>query len=139
MSGSGMMKPSPIPADVLPGKRHRKHSFRSSSPAAGARIAYRGGCRKPKKDLKAAKNRLIVAIVKYLEDCDVIKKGEVHETGDIIKLFYTQATNLQISSGERFVDYLSRFWDWNGARASAFQLTRGKRTPGIKRLKGMPA
>ncbi|MDR2481396.1 MAG: tyrosine-type recombinase/integrase, partial [Spirochaetaceae bacterium] len=78
-----------------------------------------------KKDIKATKNRILAAITKYLEDCDVIKKGEIHETGDIIKLFYTQATNLQMSSGERFVDYLSRFWDWNGNYVQG-RLERGK-------------
>ncbi len=54
------------------------------------------------------------AITKYLEDCEIIKKGEIHDVGEIIKLFYTQMTNQQMSSGERFVDYLYRFWDWNG-------------------------
>jgi len=52
-----------------------------------------------KKDLKVTKNRLMGAIAKYLEDCE---------------LFYTQVTNMQMSSGERFVDYLRRFWDWDG-------------------------
>ena len=47
-----------------------------------------------KKDIKATKNRLIKAINRYLEDCDVIKKGEQYETGEIIKLFYTQVTNM---------------------------------------------
>jgi len=28
-----------------------------------------------------------------LEDCEVIKKGEVLDTSDILKLFYTQVTN----------------------------------------------
>ena len=34
-----------------------------------------------KKDLKATKNRLMGAIRKYLEDCGIIKKGEVQDTG----------------------------------------------------------
>jgi integrase len=51
-----------------------------------------------KKDAKATRNRLMGAITKYLEDCEVIKKGEVHETGEVIKLFYTQVTNSQMSS-----------------------------------------
>jgi integrase len=78
-----------------------------------------------KKDLKATKNRLLKAIAKYLEDCDVIKTGEIRETGDIIKLFYTQVTNQQMSSGERFVNYLTRFWDWNGDYVQG-RLERGK-------------
>jgi integrase len=78
-----------------------------------------------KKDRKATKNRLINAIVKYLEDCEVIKKGVNHETGDIIKLFYTQVTNMQFSSGERFIDYLHRFWDWNGSYVQG-RIERGK-------------
>ena len=67
-----------------------------------------------KKDLKATKNRLVAAITKYLKDCEIIKKGESCDTGEILKLFYTQVMNQQMSSGERFVDYLARFWDWNG-------------------------
>ena len=77
------------------------------------------------KDLKATKNRLMGAIAKYLEDCEVTKKGEVHDPGEIIKLFYTQVTNLQMSSGEGFVDYLKRFWDWNGDYVQG-RLERGK-------------
>lgn len=79
-----------------------------------------------KKDLKANKNRLIAAISKYLEDCDVIKKGEVHDTSDILKLFYTQVTNYQLASSQKFVDYLSQFWDWNGNYVQGC-LERGKR------------
>jgi hypothetical protein len=56
-----------------------------------------------RKDLKATKNRLMGAITKYLEDCEVIKNGDIHEEGEIIKLFYTQVTNMKMSSGERFV------------------------------------
>ena len=67
-----------------------------------------------RKDFKAAKNRLMGAIKKYLENTEVIKKGEIHEPGELIKLFYTQVTNEQMSSGETFVKYLYRFWDWNG-------------------------
>jgi len=78
-----------------------------------------------KKDFKATKNRLIGAITKYLEDCGIIKKGEKHEVGEIIKLFYTQVTNQQMSSGETFVDYLYRFWDWNGDYVQG-RLERGK-------------
>ena len=78
-----------------------------------------------KKDLKATKNRLIGAIRKYLEDCDVIKKGEIHEGADVIKLFYTQVTTLQLASGEVFVDYLYRFRDWNGNYVQG-RLDRGK-------------
>jgi integrase len=78
-----------------------------------------------KKDLKATRNRLMGAIAKYLEDCELLKKGEIYETGDIIKLFYAQITNSQMSSGERFVDYLTRFWDWNGGYVQG-RLERGK-------------
>jgi integrase len=67
-----------------------------------------------KKDLKATKNRLIGAVGKYLEDCEVIKKEKSHDAGEIIKLFYAQVTNTQLSSGEGFAAYLYRFWDWNG-------------------------
>jgi hypothetical protein len=59
-----------------------------------------------KKDLKATKNRLVAAIGKYLEDCEVIKKGEVHDTPSVIRLFYTQVTNQEMASGEKCVDYL---------------------------------
>jgi len=78
-----------------------------------------------RKDLKATKNRLMGAIKKYLEDCEVLKKGEIHEDGEIIKLFYTQVTNMKMSSGERFVDYLYRFWDWNGDYVQG-RLERGR-------------
>jgi integrase len=78
-----------------------------------------------KKDLKATKNRLVGAISRYLEDCEAIKKGEIHDAGEIIKLFYSQVTNQQMSSGETFVNYLYRFWDWNGDYAQG-RLERGK-------------
>jgi integrase len=78
-----------------------------------------------KNDPKAAKNRLIGAIAKYLEACGVVKKGEPRDDGEIVKLFYTQVTNLQMSSGERFVDYLNRFWDWNGDYVQG-RLERGR-------------
>jgi integrase len=67
-----------------------------------------------KQDLKAAKNRLVAAIRKYLEDCGIIKKGEFHDTANVMRLFYTQVTSQEMASGERFTDYLCRFWDWNG-------------------------
>jgi integrase len=79
-----------------------------------------------KKDLKATKNRLIGAISKYLEDCEVIKQGETYDAGEIIKLFYTQVTNAQMSSGEGFVAYLYRFWDWDGNYVQD-KLERGER------------
>jgi hypothetical protein len=78
-----------------------------------------------KQDLKAIKNRLVAAIAKYLKDCDVIKKGEVHETAEILKLFYTQVTNQQLASGEKFIDYLHHFWDWNGNYVQG-RIERGK-------------
>jgi integrase len=79
-----------------------------------------------KKDFKATKNRLISALEKYLKDCDVIKKGEIHETTEIIKLFYTQVTNHKLTSGEKFVDYLYHFWDWNGDYVQG-RIERGKK------------
>jgi integrase len=79
-----------------------------------------------KKDLKATKNRLIGALAKYLEDCEIIKKGETHNAGEIIKFFYTQVTNAQMSSGEGFIAYLYRFWDWNGDYVQD-KLERGER------------
>jgi integrase len=88
-------------------------------------MACRRFAENPKKDLKATKNRLIAAIAKYLEDCDVTKKGENHDAGDIIKLFYTQVTNLQLASGEKFIDYLYQFWDWSGNYVQG-RLERGK-------------
>ena len=78
-----------------------------------------------KKDLKVTKNRLMGAIAKYLEDCEIVKKGESCDAGEIIKLFYTQVTNMQMSSGERFVDYLHRFWDWDGDYVQG-RLERGR-------------
>jgi hypothetical protein len=78
-----------------------------------------------KKDLKATKSRLMGAIAKYLEECEAIRKGEIHENEEIIKLFYTQVTNSQMSSGETFVDYLNRFWNWNGDYVQG-RLERGK-------------
>jgi hypothetical protein len=60
-----------------------------------------------------------------LSNKSIIKKGEVHKEDEIIKLFYTQVTNTQMASGERFVDYLCRFWDWNGNYVQG-RLERGK-------------
>jgi integrase len=65
------------------------------------------------------------AITKHLQDSGVIKKGEVRDTGEIIKLFYAQVTNTQMSSGEGFVAYLYRFWNWEGAYVQG-RLERGK-------------
>jgi len=79
-----------------------------------------------KKDPKATKNRLVAAIAKYLEECEIIKKGEVHDASDIIKLFYTQVTNYQLASSEEFVKYLYQFWDWNGNYVQG-RIERGKR------------
>jgi len=39
---------------------------------------------------------------------------EEHEDSELIRLFYTKVTNEKMSGGETFVDYLNRFWDWNG-------------------------
>ncbi|MDR3139974.1 MAG: hypothetical protein LBT95_09950 [Treponema sp.] len=78
-----------------------------------------------KRDYKTAQNRLMGAIAKHLQDAGVIKKGEIQDAGEIIKLFYAQVTNTQMSSGEGFVAYLYRFWDWNGAYVQG-RLERGK-------------
>jgi integrase len=78
-----------------------------------------------KKDPKATKNRLMGAITKYLEDCEVIKKGETRDAGEVIKLFYSQVTNQQMSTGETFAGYLYRFWDWNGDYVQG-RLERGR-------------
>lgn len=40
-----------------------------------------------RKDHKATQNRLMGAITKYLQDIDLIKKGETQGAGEIIKLF----------------------------------------------------
>jgi integrase len=78
-----------------------------------------------RKDHTVTQNRLMGAITKYLQDVGLIKKGEVRDTGEIIKLFYAQVTNAQMSSGEGFVPYLYRFWDWGGAYVQG-RLERGK-------------
>jgi hypothetical protein len=67
-----------------------------------------------RKDHTATQNQLMGVITKYLQDIGLIKKGEVWDAGEIIKLFYTQVTNTRMSSGEDFVAYLYRFWDWEG-------------------------
>jgi hypothetical protein len=73
------------------------------------------GTPEPKKiDHQASQRQLMSGIVKYLQNIGIIQKGEKHDDDAIIKLFYTQVTNRQMSSAERFVDYLYRFWDWNG-------------------------
>jgi integrase len=78
-----------------------------------------------KRDHTAVQNRLMGAIAKHLQDAGIIKKGEIQDPGEIIKLFYTQVTNTQMSSGEGFVAYLYRFWDWNGAYVQG-RIERGK-------------
>jgi hypothetical protein len=77
------------------------------------------------KNHKITQNRLMGAITKYLQDIGVIKKSEFQEAGEIIKLFYAQVTNSQMSSGEGFAAYLYRFWDWEGAYVQG-RLERGK-------------
>jgi hypothetical protein len=83
-----------------------------------------------KRDYKTTQNRLMGAIAKHLQDTGIIKKGEIQDAGGIIKLFYAQVTNTQMSSGEGFVVYLYRFWDWNGARDSGKKSRRRDRTAG---------
>jgi hypothetical protein len=73
-AGFGMAKPNPTPLAVLPVKWPRPRQT----------ALYRNGlpkvCRHlKKKDIKAAKNRLIGAIGKYLEACEVIRKGETYD------------------------------------------------------------
>jgi hypothetical protein len=73
------------------------------------------GTPEPRKiDHQASQRQLMSGLVKYLRNIGIIQKGEKHDDDEIIKLFYTQVTNRQMSSAEKFVDYLYRFWDWNG-------------------------
>jgi integrase len=65
-------------------------------------------------DRQASQRQLFNGIAKHLQNIGIIQKGEKHEDDEILKLFYTQVTNRQMSSAEGFVDYLYRFWDWNG-------------------------
>jgi hypothetical protein len=60
-----------------------------------------------------------------LQDIGIIQKGETQDAGEIIKLFYAQVTNTQMSSGEGFIAYLYRFWAWEGAYVQG-RLERGK-------------
>jgi integrase len=78
-----------------------------------------------KRDHTITQNRLMGAITKHLQDVGIIKKGEIQDPCEIIKLFYAQVTNTKMSSGESFVTYLYRFWDWNGAYVQG-RLERGK-------------
>jgi integrase len=66
-----------------------------------------------KKDRQATQNRLMGAIRKYLLEIEIIKKGEKHDDDSILRFFYTQVTNRQMASDERFVTYLYRFWNWD--------------------------
>jgi integrase len=105
-------------------------STRQTTRPAADRVAQKwlkeGLPRPDRKDSIATKNRLIAAIGKYLEEIDVIKKGEVHDTAEIIRLFYTQVTSFQLASGEKLVEYLYHFWDWNGDYVQG-RLERGKK------------
>ncbi|GHV82442.1 hypothetical protein AGMMS49991_10000 [Spirochaetia bacterium] len=78
-----------------------------------------------KKDSRVTQKRILTAIIKYLEGIGVIDKDRQYETGELIKLFYTQVLNQQMSSGEQFVAYLYRFWDWDGNYVQG-RLERGK-------------
>jgi hypothetical protein len=71
MSGFGMIIHKVIPAEDQPGR------LQNQQPKDKFRSGLKTDCQKlKKKDLKATKNRLVAAISKYLEDCDVIKKGD---------------------------------------------------------------
>lgn len=63
---------------------------------------------------KISQQRILTAIRKSLIENGTIKKEDNHEDSELIKLFYTKVTNDKMSGGETFVDYLNRFWDWNG-------------------------
>jgi integrase len=67
-----------------------------------------------KNNHQASQRQLLSGIAKYLQNTSIIEKGEKYEDDEIVKLFFTQVTNRQMSSAENFVDYLYRFWDWNG-------------------------
>jgi hypothetical protein len=62
---------------------------------------------------KVAAKRIVITMKKYLKESGIITEEQL-EDSDLIKLFYSQVTNAQMSSGEKFVDYLYRFWDWGG-------------------------
>jgi site-specific recombinase XerD len=67
-----------------------------------------------KRNPSVSQKRILTAISKYLCETGTIEKTDNYETEELIKLFYTQVTNQQMSSAEGFIDYLLRFWDWNG-------------------------
>jgi integrase len=65
-------------------------------------------------DYKAMKKRIISTMTRYLELTRAISKDRVVEEKELIKMFYTQVTKETLGSDERFVEYLYRFWDWEG-------------------------
>ena len=68
-----------------------------------------------RKTPKISQQRILTAIRKFLVEIGTISSiEEEHEDSELIRLFYTKVTNEKMSGGETFVDYLNRFWDWNG-------------------------
>jgi len=67
-----------------------------------------------RKTPKISQQRILTAIQKFLVETETLNKGVVCEDAELIKLFYTKVTSEKMSGGETFVDYLYRFWDWNG-------------------------
>jgi integrase len=67
-----------------------------------------------RKTPKISQQRILTAIQKYLVETEAIKKETICEDAELIKLFYAKVTSEKMAGGETFVDYLYRFWDWNG-------------------------
>jgi integrase len=67
-----------------------------------------------RKTPKVSQQRILMAIQKYLVETEAVKKEAICEDAELIKLFYTKVTSEKIAGGETLVDYLYRFWDWNG-------------------------
>jgi integrase len=78
-----------------------------------------------KKTATVSQERLLAAIAKNLQQNGRINKGEAYENNEIIKLFYTQITSEKMASGERLVDYLYRFWNWDSDYVQG-RIERGK-------------
>ena len=51
---------------------------------------------------------------KMLIETEAVGKTGIYEDAELIKLFYTHVTNDKLSGRETLVEYLNRFWDWNG-------------------------
>jgi integrase len=93
-------------------------STRQTTKQAASRVVQKwlaeGTPESKKNDHQVSQRQLLSGITKYLQNTGIIQKGEKHEDDEIVKLFFTQVTNRQMSSAEGLVDYLYRFWDWNG-------------------------